>query len=132
MSVISTRLKELRFKNKYTQDYVALQMHIGRSTYTHWETGKYVPDLDKLICLCNFYKVSADYLLGRTDSFDYDNNNIENEFSDISNTNENEKITNYYNRLNEENQDYIRGEMVKLYREQENDAVENDNQEKIG
>ncbi len=132
MSVISTRLKELRFKNKYTQDYVALQMHIGRSTYTHWETGKYVPDLDKLICLCNFYKVSADYLLGRTDSFDYDNNNIENEFSDISNTNENEKITNYYNRLNEENQDYIRGEMVKLYREQENDAVENTSEKKIG
>ena len=132
MSVISTRLKELRFKNKYTQDYVALQMHIGRSTYTHWETGKYVPDLDKLICLCNFYKVSADYLLGRTDSFDYNNNNIETEFSDISNTDENEKIISYYARLNEENQDYIRGEMVKLYREQENDAVENDNQKKIG
>lgn len=132
MSVISTRLKELRFKNKYTQDYVALQMHIGRSTYTHWETGKYMPDLDKLICLCNFYKVSADYILGRTDSFDYKNNNIENEITNASNTDENEKITNYYNRLNEENQDYIRGEMVKLYREQETDAVENDTQKKIG
>lgn len=132
MSIISTRLKELRFKNKYTQDYVALQMHIGRSTYTHWETGKYMPDLDKLICLCNFYKVSADYMLGLTDSCTDKNNSIKNEFSDTFNTNENEKITSYYNRLNEENRDYIRGEMVKLYREQEDDDIESTNQKKIG
>lgn len=132
MSIISTRLKELRFKNKYTQDYVALQMHIGRSTYTHWETGKYMPDLDKLICLCNFYNVSADYMLGMSDSFTAKNNTIKNEFPNTSSTDENEKITNYYNRLNEENQDYIRGEMVKLYREQEDDDIENTIQNKIG
>ncbi len=132
MSIFSERLRELRIKNQYTQDYLALQMHVGRSTYTHWENGNVCPDIDKIIWLCNFYKVSADYILGRTDSFDFKNNNIENELTNVSNTDENEKITNYYNRLNEENQDYIRGEMVKLYREQENDAVENTSEKKIG
>lgn len=130
MGIVSERLKYLRISNEYTQDYIAMKMHIGRSTYTHWETGKYTPDLDKIIWLCDFYSVSADYILGRTDIVTNEANNTPK--PSLSNEEENDKITNYYNRLNEENQDYIRGEMVKLYREQENDTVENNTQKKIG
>lgn len=130
MNKLSERLKELRISNQLTQVQLAKLMHIGQSTYSSWESGNFYPDIDKILWLCNFYNVSADYILGRTDFSADKPNNIEKTSVHISN--ENEKIANYYNRLNEENQDYIRGEMVKLYREQENDAVENDNQEKIG
>lgn len=130
MSIFSERLKELRIKNQYTQDYLALQMHVGRSTYTHWENGNVCPDIDKIIWLCDFYNVSADYILGRTNTFAIKSNNIEN--APMYNWNEDEKITNYYNRLDEENQDYIRGEMVKLYREQEDDSIKNNNKKQIG
>ncbi|MCI9126874.1 MAG: helix-turn-helix transcriptional regulator [Eubacterium sp.] len=132
MNKLSERLRELRISNQLTQVQLAKLMHIGQSTYSSWESGNFYPDIDKILWLCNFYKVSADYILGRTNSFTDKNNNITTESSDISNTDENEKITNYYNRLNEENQDYIRGEMVKLYREQKNDAVENTSEKKIG
>lgn len=45
---------------------------------------------------------------------------------------EQKRLIDYYNKLSEENQDYIRGEMVKLYREQQIDTIEDDIKKKIG
>ena len=131
MSTVSERLKELRISNEYTQDYIAMKMHVGRSTYTHWENGKYTPDLDRIIWLCNFYNVSADYLLGRTDFSDVEQETpfllSENPSKYSPFTEDDTKIFNYYHRLDEENQDYIRGMMIKLYKEQisENNDMKN-------
>lgn len=128
MHTVPERLKKLRTENEYTQEYIAAQMHIARSTYANWETGMFSPDLDKILWLCNFYNVSADYLLGRTETPTDKEATLlcvaENIPESSSNTNEHNKLLNYYNRLDEENQDYIRGMMIQLYKEQ---SSENEN-----
>lgn len=65
MNKIPDRLKELRKANKLTQSNVAEKLQINRVTYTCWETGKHEPSIDQLAVLADFYKVSADYIIGR-------------------------------------------------------------------
>ncbi|NLC45033.1 MAG: helix-turn-helix transcriptional regulator [Clostridiales bacterium] len=64
--MLSERLKELRKEKDVTQSEVAKELGVDRSTYGKYETGDSVPDLDKLNWLAGYFKVSTDYLLGRS------------------------------------------------------------------
>lgn len=44
--LLSQKLKELRIVNNYTQDYVAAALGVVRQTYSHYETGRRVPDAE--------------------------------------------------------------------------------------
>lgn len=66
--MLHKKLKMLRENSKLTQDDVARVLNIARGTYTHYEIGKRKPDYDTLCKLADFFNVSIDYLLGRTDS----------------------------------------------------------------
>ena len=57
-------LKELREDNDYTQERVAQELKTDRSYYGKYERGVRPLTVEHLITLCNFYKVSADYILG--------------------------------------------------------------------
>ena len=61
-------LKTLRKSNGFTtmQDFCKAS-GISFSTYQNYETGKRIPTADMLIKLADFYQVSLDYLVGRTD-----------------------------------------------------------------
>lgn len=48
---------------------------IGRTAVTHWETGRYTPDIDSLPFLCELLEVSADDLLDINDILAIQNNN---------------------------------------------------------
>lgn len=112
---IGKSLKKLREENHYTQDYLADYLHVGRSTYANWERNRAFPDYDKLVALCILYNVSADYFLNVIDS---PTSFVEKSTRYPSLTEDDVKILSYYHRLDEENQDYIRGMMIKLYKEQ--------------
>jgi transcriptional regulator with XRE-family HTH domain len=60
------RLKQLR-KGKYTQDEMADALNVGRSTYTKYESGAIQMGADVLVRLSEIFKVSIDYILGRSD-----------------------------------------------------------------
>lgn len=60
-------LKELREDNDLTQDYVAKLIDCVTYTYQRYEYGLLLIPIDKLIILADFYNVSTDYILGRTD-----------------------------------------------------------------
>ena len=62
------RLRELRELRKITQSDVANQLYISRQSYNFYENGQREPNLEMLIKLSDFYQVSIDYLLGRTDN----------------------------------------------------------------
>ena len=64
---METNLKLLRKKRGLTQ--IALQMQIGidQSLLSQYESGKRIPPTDTLIILADFYGVSIDYILKRTD-----------------------------------------------------------------
>lgn len=65
---MKTRLKELRKSKGYTQ--IALQMKTGieQALLSKFETGERVPPTETLLRLAEFYHVSIDYILCRTDN----------------------------------------------------------------
>ena len=61
------RLKELRLEKQLTQEQVALGIQTGQSNIGRWEREEVLPTSEFVIKLADFFGVSTDYLLGRTD-----------------------------------------------------------------
>lgn len=68
MSILSDKLKELRKKRQVYQKDVASILGIDRTTYVKYERGQSDPDSTTLKKLADYFGVTADYLLGRTDN----------------------------------------------------------------
>jgi transcriptional regulator with XRE-family HTH domain len=64
--MINKRLKELRKHFNKKQNDIAEYIGVARSTYTNYESGNKKPPYEQLIKIAEFYSVSVDYLLGRT------------------------------------------------------------------
>ena len=60
------RLKFLRECRQLSQRQVAAALHIERSTYASYETGRSEPSLQNLKRLAALYQVSTDFLLDST------------------------------------------------------------------
>lgn len=67
MTKIPERLKELRQGKGLKQTELADLLGIKEVSYQRFEYGSSGIKLDKLIQLADFYNVSLDYLVGRTD-----------------------------------------------------------------
>ncbi len=67
MSNLSERLIELRNKNNLLQKDVAQATDLSIVGYQRYEYGTRKPTSDIIIKLCNYFNVSADYLLGLSD-----------------------------------------------------------------
>ena len=65
--MLTERLKELRKEKGIAQHQLAAALGISRSTYTKYESGEIGVTTDMLQALANYYGVSTDYLLERTD-----------------------------------------------------------------
>ncbi len=61
------RLKEFRKENKLTQDKLAKILNTNQSVIANYERGRNIIATPFLYTICSKYKISADYLLGRTD-----------------------------------------------------------------
>lgn len=83
MSLLKTRLRELRKERKMTQKQVAALIGITESTYCGYETGKRQPDIQKIAELSKIFGVSSDYLLGNVSDpfFVLDNEKIKAEIN---------------------------------------------------
>ena len=68
MTTLSDQLRKRRAKLGVNQTTVANALKISRTTYTHWEAGKHVPDLNQLVKLANYFDTSLDLLVGRYDN----------------------------------------------------------------
>lgn len=58
-------LKELREEQGKTQKELAEDLHISQVTYSNYELGKREPNIETLIALANYFRVSIDFLVGR-------------------------------------------------------------------
>lgn len=67
MKIFEERFKELRKESGLAQDKLAIKLQIGKSTVSYYETGRSEPTISMLIKIADFFDVSTDYLLGRTD-----------------------------------------------------------------
>lgn len=69
--MLNQRLELLRKEKHLTKKQVADFLKIDQSTYGKYELNKREPDFDTLQKLADFYDVSVDFLLGRTDIRNY-------------------------------------------------------------
>jgi len=64
---MQNRLKELRKNKGYTQIAVQMQTGIEQALLSKFESGDRIPPTETLVRLAEFYNVSIDYILCRTD-----------------------------------------------------------------
>lgn len=62
MDTMSSRLKDLRTRRNWSQQYVASKLGVGRTTYVKYENGTANP-VNKLQQLADLFGVTTDYLL---------------------------------------------------------------------
>ena len=63
--MIASRIKELRNESGLSQANLAKQIGVTQKAIDYWERGINEPKASYIIALCDFFGVSADYLLGR-------------------------------------------------------------------
>lgn len=64
---MGARLKQLRKSRGLTQLAVQMKTGIEQALLSKFENGERVPPTETLVKLADFYEVSVDYLLCRTD-----------------------------------------------------------------
>ena len=62
------KLFELRSEKGLSQRELARIMNVSQGTYNNWENENTQPSIEQLIALADFFEVSVDYLVGRTDA----------------------------------------------------------------
>ena len=68
--LLNERLRECRSRKGLTQTQVAAAVDISLRSYKYYESGEQAPSIKALAALADFFGVSIDYLVGRTDRHD--------------------------------------------------------------
>lgn len=65
---MDNHLRVLRKKRRLSQVALSIETGIDQALLSKYETGSRVPPTETLILLADFYSVSIDYILNRTDN----------------------------------------------------------------
>jgi transcriptional regulator with XRE-family HTH domain len=60
------RLRDLREDHDMNQTEVAMLLHTSQTVYSRYERGYQTIPVEHLLILADYYNVSVDYILGRT------------------------------------------------------------------
>lgn len=60
-------IKELRTQQKLSQRQLGEKLDVCNQTVSFWESGQREPDLDTLVKISEYFGVTVDYLLGKSD-----------------------------------------------------------------
>ena len=61
------RIKEIRKTKGISQLKMAMDLNTSQNTISRYETGEREPGINELIKIADYFNVSVDYLLERTD-----------------------------------------------------------------
>lgn len=64
---LGERIKQLRKQKGLTQVDLANQLDVTKGTVSTWETNSRKPSFETLEQMCEMFRVSMDYLMGRSD-----------------------------------------------------------------
>lgn len=67
MEIFATRLKELRLEKQISRSVLAKDLCVSVRLISYWENAKRECDFKTLIKIADYFGVTIDYLLGRTD-----------------------------------------------------------------
>ena len=62
------RMKEIRQSKGISQVRMAMDLNMAQNTISRYETGEREPGITELIKIADYFHVSIDYLVGRTDN----------------------------------------------------------------
>ena len=62
------RLKEIRSSKGLSQLKIAMDLNMNQNTISRYETGEREPGINELIKIADYFNVSIDYLLERTNN----------------------------------------------------------------
>ena len=62
------RLREIRKAKGVSQLKLAMDLNTNQNTISRYETGEREPGIDELIKIADYFHISVDYLLERTDN----------------------------------------------------------------
>ncbi|MCM1195370.1 MAG: helix-turn-helix domain-containing protein [Corallococcus sp.] len=60
------KIKELRLEKGIEQQELAKIIQIGKGSISNWELGRTEPSIEYIVKLADYFEVSTDYLLGRS------------------------------------------------------------------
>ncbi len=63
-----TRIRNIREDNDLTQAEIGRLLQKSQQGYNHIETGRAELKIEDLVILCRFYNISADYMIGLSDT----------------------------------------------------------------
>ena len=70
-STIGEKIKAFREDLDMNQTELGKMVNMTQRKISYIECGKYEPSIEDIKALCNFFKVSADYLLGLKKGLEY-------------------------------------------------------------
>ncbi len=62
------RLKEIRSSKGISQLKIAMDLNMNQNTISRYETGEREPGINELIKIADYFNISVDYLLERTNN----------------------------------------------------------------
>ena len=71
IELFGTRLKTIRLRKNLNQNQLAKKLDITRSSVSCYERGGIYPSLETLIKICKLFDVSADFLLGLSETEEF-------------------------------------------------------------
>ena len=74
MDSFGIKLQHLRIEKELTQEELGSRLDLKRSTISSYERCALYPSVEALISICQFFHVSADYMLGLSDTNTFDTN----------------------------------------------------------
>ena len=101
--MVRNRVKELRKERRLRQEELAGRINISQQTVSRIENGDNALAADILMSLANYFDVSIDYILYRSDSRRGEGSRVE--FDEIQERNYN--LCRRYEQLNRKNQELI-------------------------
>ena len=63
----AVRLSELIKDEKISKRELAKQIGVSATSVSDWSTGKIQPTVENIYLICEYFQVSADYMLGLKD-----------------------------------------------------------------
>ena len=64
--MLNTRIKELRTAHNLSQVEFAHKLSVAKQTVSNWENNNIQPSIDMLVKIADYFGVTTDYLLGRS------------------------------------------------------------------
>ena len=72
MSVFGNRLRELRNEKKITGEKLGKILNVSKNSISNYENENRMPNFDILIHIASYFNVTTDYLLGNSNTRNYE------------------------------------------------------------